>query len=271
MTSTDPDQDERPQYQRIADAIRGDIEAGRYEPGDRLPGQTELADIYGAARETVRRALEVLREERRVFTRQGSGSFVRAVTERAVQLRPHLQAAFEARSVVIDFFGFTSETLANALAEPLDLVRDGKLTPDSIRLRLLVTDMDAPVPVPRSASSGTDDQEVRARESRIIDRSVQSVRHAVSELPRASIEVKALATPPLCKLYLVNRTEAWFGFYEVVTRPVPLKGKQVDIVDVLGKDSLLFPMTAGEEDGAAWVDAAQRWFDSWWTTAHDYE
>lgn len=270
MTTPEPTKD--PRYVQIADALRRAIDGGEYQPGDRLPTQAELADRHEVTRETVKRALELLEAERRITTRQGSGSYVRVATARATGLRPHLQAAFEGPRVAIDFLGFTAETLAGALIEPLNLVREGKLQPESIALRLIVSDMEHPVPLPSRASGGTDDAEVRARESRIIDRSVQTLRHAVDELPGATCEVKALAAPPLLKLYLVNGTEAWFGFYEVVTRSVQLRGGPVDIFDVLGKDSTLFPYTTSDDDGAAWVASAQRWFDSWWDNiARDYE
>ena len=89
----DPD-DPKQASQQIADRIRAAILTGKLAPGGKLPSQPELAAHYGVARETVKRALDPLRVERLIITRQGSGAFVRAKTQRAVELRPHIEDAF---------------------------------------------------------------------------------------------------------------------------------------------------------------------------------
>lgn len=63
-------------YQTIADDLRHRIEAGEYGTGRLLPSEAELSGTYGASRVTVRRALELLREEGLVDSRQGFGWFV---------------------------------------------------------------------------------------------------------------------------------------------------------------------------------------------------
>ncbi|MFJ2746052.1 GntR family transcriptional regulator [Streptomyces sp. NPDC087440] len=65
-------------YQRIADALKADVESGRYGPGDRLPGENELMEQHGVARMTARHALGVLRSEGIVEARKGAGVFVRS-------------------------------------------------------------------------------------------------------------------------------------------------------------------------------------------------
>jgi len=42
----------------------------------KLPGERELAEQYGVAYTTVRRAMEVLRDRGVIITRQGRGTFV---------------------------------------------------------------------------------------------------------------------------------------------------------------------------------------------------
>lgn len=64
-------------YQQIADALKADIEAGRYGPGDRLPGENDLMATYDVARMTARQALGVLRSEGLAEARKGAGVFVR--------------------------------------------------------------------------------------------------------------------------------------------------------------------------------------------------
>src|SRR5256886_13340279 len=97
----DPD-DPKQASQQIANKLRAAILTRRLGPGDRLPSQPELATRYGVARETVKRALEILRADHLIVTRQGSGAFVRAQTQRAVELRPHHEAAFQRPPLAID-------------------------------------------------------------------------------------------------------------------------------------------------------------------------
>jgi len=68
--------DPRAPYVQIADHLRGQIEAGRYRPGDKLPSISALVAEYGSATETVRRALGVLRTQGLVETHSTRGTFV---------------------------------------------------------------------------------------------------------------------------------------------------------------------------------------------------
>jgi GntR family transcriptional regulator len=63
-------------YDQIADELRARVEAGEYGAGKLLPSEAELSTRFGASRVTVRRALEVLRDEGLVDSRQGFGWFV---------------------------------------------------------------------------------------------------------------------------------------------------------------------------------------------------
>lgn len=67
-----------PKYQRIADDLRERVAAGEFAAGRLLPSEAELGRAYGASRVTVRTALERLREEGLVDSRQGFGWFVAA-------------------------------------------------------------------------------------------------------------------------------------------------------------------------------------------------
>lgn len=61
---------------QAADALRADIEKGVYGPGKKLPSIRELADRFGIAAETVKRALALLVEERKIFSVPNRGYFV---------------------------------------------------------------------------------------------------------------------------------------------------------------------------------------------------
>lgn len=65
-----------PLRDQLAAVLRAKIESGEWPPGYRLPGEVRLAQEYGVARGTVRAALDLLREEGRVVTFTGRGSFV---------------------------------------------------------------------------------------------------------------------------------------------------------------------------------------------------
>ncbi|WP_349370259.1 phosphonate metabolism transcriptional regulator PhnF [Salinarimonas sp.] len=65
-------------WRQIVDGLEADIAAGRLEPGDRLPAETQLAERFGVNRHTVRRALGVLASRGLVRATQGRGTFVEA-------------------------------------------------------------------------------------------------------------------------------------------------------------------------------------------------
>jgi len=67
-----------PKYQQIADDLRTRVAAGEFAAGRLLPSESELGGAYAASRVTVRRALEVLRDEGLVDSRQGFGWFAAA-------------------------------------------------------------------------------------------------------------------------------------------------------------------------------------------------
>ncbi|MER5539639.1 GntR family transcriptional regulator [Streptomyces mirabilis] len=71
-TSTHPS-DQEPRYARIAAQLLGELRDGTVPPGERLPGERELATRFGVSRETVRQALQRLRRDGLVSTdRRGS-------------------------------------------------------------------------------------------------------------------------------------------------------------------------------------------------------
>lgn len=65
-------------YRTIADELRRRVEDGGYAAGGLLPSESELSGGYGVSRVTVRKALELLRDEGLIDSRQGFGWFVAA-------------------------------------------------------------------------------------------------------------------------------------------------------------------------------------------------
>ena len=98
-------------YQVIADALRRRIAAGDIAPGKLLESESELSELHDASRVTVRKALEALRDEGLIDSRQGFGWFVAAVPvqQRLVHfgtIEAQLAASGRATSRRIVGFGF---------------------------------------------------------------------------------------------------------------------------------------------------------------------
>ncbi|AZM61757.1 MULTISPECIES: GntR family transcriptional regulator [unclassified Streptomyces] len=66
----------RPLYVQLADVIARKIQAGELAPDRPIPSENHLADEYGVARLTARRAAQELRERGLIVTVRGKGSFV---------------------------------------------------------------------------------------------------------------------------------------------------------------------------------------------------
>jgi GntR family transcriptional regulator len=66
-----------PVYRQIADDLRARITSGGLKPGERVPSENRLMEDYGAARQTVRQALAMLKAEGLVYAERGRGAFVR--------------------------------------------------------------------------------------------------------------------------------------------------------------------------------------------------
>ena len=65
-------------WRQVADGIERGIANGTFAPGEKLPGETEIADTYRVNRHTVRRALATLAERGLVRAERGSGTYVEA-------------------------------------------------------------------------------------------------------------------------------------------------------------------------------------------------
>ena len=65
-------------WRQVADGIERGIADGTFAAGDKLPGETEIAETYRVNRHTVRRALATLAERGLVRAERGSGTYVEA-------------------------------------------------------------------------------------------------------------------------------------------------------------------------------------------------
>ncbi|WP_217201609.1 GntR family transcriptional regulator [Streptomyces buecherae] len=269
----DPD-DDRPPYEQVARGLAAAIRTRKLKPGEKLPSHKNLTEHYGFARATIQRALRDLEDEGLVVSRKGSGVYVRERTERPAGLRPYVEQAFASEYVTIDFAGFSSETLHNTLQEPIDKIRVGRLTPSSIRIRILVPDMSVTHAAP-VLMDGADDPRLRRRMHDMMMGFTRSISNAVMELKHlelvqdASVFVRLHSGTQFFKLYVINERDAFFGYYPIRPNKVLVQGKMVEFFDLVGADATLFHHSVNDGDstsGAQQVEQAKRWFESVWET-----
>lgn len=264
--------------QEIADLLRERIRAGVLKAGDRLPTQAELADEFGVERGTVRQALRALQEDG-LLTNVSKGSPPR-IAEPApadepqptmVALGPRLTEAFSAPRVSIDAVCLTAESLMLAMGEPIRLIHQGALSPESIDVRVLLPSREIrlafPVPVEHR-----DDDPVHQRWLQMRNAQAQVLRHNLQSLRTTHgvdvrVTFRALPFTPPVKLYLLNGDEVLLGYYMVAARQEEYESETLDMYDVLGSQSLLFSFArrAGQRD-TAFVEQSRLWFEALWET-----
>jgi DNA-binding GntR family transcriptional regulator len=66
-----------PAYAQLVRILLGQIAAGVYRPGDRLPSEARLCERYGVSPMTVRRVINILADQGVVIAEQGRGTFVK--------------------------------------------------------------------------------------------------------------------------------------------------------------------------------------------------
>lgn len=72
-------QAEQPIYAQLADILRQQILEGAYRPGERLPSEAMLVEMYKVSPMTVRRAINYLASKGVITTTRGSGTYVKEV------------------------------------------------------------------------------------------------------------------------------------------------------------------------------------------------
>lgn len=70
--------------EEIVEQIKKLIVKGELRPGDRVPSERDLASMLGVSRPSVREAIMVLEATGFLDSRQGGGTFVRALTETSI-------------------------------------------------------------------------------------------------------------------------------------------------------------------------------------------
>lgn len=68
-----------PSYVQLVHILQGQIAAGEFRPGDRLPSESQLRKYHEVSPMTIRRAINILVKDGVVVTEQGRGTFVKSM------------------------------------------------------------------------------------------------------------------------------------------------------------------------------------------------
>ncbi|MGW0842168.1 GntR family transcriptional regulator [Streptomyces sp. NPDC002787] len=270
----------------IADTLRDRIHSGELGRGERLPTQAELAEEFGVERGAVRQALRLLQEAGLLTNvSKGSPPRVAEATPHAprddepqptmVGLAPRLTEAFSTPHVRIDAACLTAETLMLALGEPVRLIHEGTIRPESIDVRILLPSrkINLAFPVPVEARGEADEEDPvhkrwldqRNAQIRVLRHNLQALR--TSHKLDVRVTFRALPFTPPVKLYLLNGEEALIAYYMLMKREEQMDDGPLEMYDAFGTQSLLFSFEKGSgARDAAFVEQSQQWFDALWET-----
>ncbi|TQS70138.1 FadR family transcriptional regulator [Rhodobacteraceae bacterium] len=123
-----------PLSDKVYTALNTRIMRGDYAPNEKLPAEKDLAVAFGVSRPVLRVALEQLRAEGLIFSRQGAGNFVRVKREPALGYTPvetiaDIQRCYEFRlTVEVEAAGLAArrrnQALLDEMSRALDLLSD---------------------------------------------------------------------------------------------------------------------------------------------------
>lgn len=123
-----------PLSEKVYTALKTRITRGDYGANEKLPAEKDLSGQFGVSRPVLRVALEQLREEGLIVSRQGAGNFVRVKREPALGYTPvetiaDIQRCYEFRlTVEVDAAGFAAQRrnqeILDEMVRALDLLSD---------------------------------------------------------------------------------------------------------------------------------------------------
>lgn len=171
----------------------------------------------------------------------------------------------------IDALCLTSISLTLAMGEPLRQIHAGRIKPARVDVRLLLPsgDIDLAFPAPVDASA-----DGRLQRNWLANRNAQGqvLRHNLLALRSThgidvNVTFRALPFTPPVKLYLLNGAEALFAYYTLTKREEEIDDVHLEMYDVQGTQSMLFPFTqgAGLRD-TTFVEQSHLWFNALWET-----
>jgi len=119
----------KPRYVELADALRADILDGKFAQPDMFPTESELCEVHGVSRFTVREALRRLQTEGLIARRRGSGTVIQPAAARAGALHQPLSNVAEilqyARDTRISYEHVGETRIPRRRCEQLGIDPDG--------------------------------------------------------------------------------------------------------------------------------------------------
>ena len=112
-----------PLYVEVKKKITQSLIQGEWSPGEAIPSEIELANIYDVSQGTVRKAIDDLSAESILVRRQGKGTYVATHNEENIQLRfLRLTSQFELNEKLDNqLISFSKEKSTNKLAKILNI------------------------------------------------------------------------------------------------------------------------------------------------------
>src|SRR5436190_15164441 len=84
----------KPRHREVFETLLGEIASGRFQPGDRLPTEAELAKTFSASRSTIARAMRDLKGRGLLNRQRGGGTHIaRQDGKRVALFTPFAQSA----------------------------------------------------------------------------------------------------------------------------------------------------------------------------------
>lgn len=228
---------------------------------------------FDVGRGTVQKALQLLRDEG--LLEEGVRGRGAVVARQAAIGRPlvyYISRAFEAPHVSLDVWSLHTEELSRAVQQQAELIRLGdRPAPRSVRVRVLVPDLDTHHPYPRHLDDPSDLRPLR-RLRRVIRMYTEALHHSLTQLAEegtvgsVSVEIRSLPTVPGEKRYLINGSQMLTGYYFLRRTRILVDAEAIEVLEL--HSDTLFPATL-EGNGARSLERAefqqvQTWFDSRW-------
>ncbi|MBT3826298.1 MAG: GntR family transcriptional regulator [Nitrosomonadales bacterium] len=113
----------QPLYEKVKKKITESLVQGEWSPGEAIPSETELANVYDVSQGTVRKAIDELSAESILIRRQGKGTYVATHNEENIQLRfLRLTSNFGLKEKLDNqLVSFSKEKATNKLAKILNI------------------------------------------------------------------------------------------------------------------------------------------------------
>jgi DNA-binding FadR family transcriptional regulator len=138
-TSGSDTAERKPRHREVFETLLRDISSGRFQPGDRLPTEAELAKTFSASRSTIARAMRDLKGRGLLSRHRGGGTHItRHDGKRIALFTPYAQSVSALGFIGGRIHAHLSE-LASHRADHLRLQLIGKAENDPLEQMLAAT------------------------------------------------------------------------------------------------------------------------------------